>query len=30
MRAALKSTVISDRLVGVIINKAPLGQSAIA
>jgi len=29
-RAALKSTVISDRLVGVIINKAPLGRSVIA
>lgn len=29
-RAALKSTVISDRLAGVIINKAPLRQSAIA
>jgi Mrp family chromosome partitioning ATPase len=29
-RAALKSAVISDRLVGVIINKAPPGHSALA
>jgi Mrp family chromosome partitioning ATPase len=29
-RAALKSTAISDRLVGVIINKAPLGRSVNA
>lgn len=30
MRAALKSSVISDRLVGVIINKAPPRRGAIA
>lgn len=30
MRAALKSSVIADRLVGVIINKVPPGRSAIA
>lgn len=29
-RAALKSSVISERLVGVIVNKAPLGRSAIS
>lgn len=29
-RAALKSTVIADRLVGAIINKAPLRQSPVA
>lgn len=29
-RAALRSTAISDRLAGVIINKAPLRRSAIA
>ncbi|MCC7251280.1 GNVR domain-containing protein [Hyphomicrobium sp.] len=29
-RAALKSTVISERLVGVIINKAPLGRDVMA
>ncbi|WP_072395370.1 hypothetical protein [Hyphomicrobium sp. CS1GBMeth3] len=29
-RAALKSTVISERLVGVIINKAPLGSNVMS